>query len=415
MTTTAGMTNFPQGFTAGLSVRGMPLLQSQPGTVFWLDNSPQPSGGPAPGSVRTVTGSDNNHGTFIRPFATLNYALSQCQNGNGDIIMIKPGHCEYINGAGTTTQLTNGASTKLALGAGGVAIVGMGTGSLRPTFVFQTATAANIPVRAGGISIQNCLFACNFAAVVSAFTAVSASVTASIATTGIMTVTVVGSGTVYPGQHIVGTGTIPGTMILQQLSGTTGGVGTYLVSNNTLVTSTTITTGAQDFDIEFCEFKDLSASLNLITIFTDAAVANVNDGFRFCGNRIKSLGTTAATTAIKAGATQDRWTINDNYGNWAVLNSTAAMLAAGANSLTQFEFSRNYINRPNTATSAGNGLAISGTGTAWTGQCNDNRIWGLNGSSQIWIGTGTKLAFNQNYCTITGAADTSGLINPAAA
>ncbi len=81
--------------------------------------------------------------------------------------------------------------------------------------------------------------------------------------------------------------------------------------------------------------------------------------------------------------------------------------------MTNFVFERNVINRPNTATTSG--LAISTSGTAWTGQCNDNRIWGLDGSSQIWIDAGSGLAFNQNFCPITGAADTSGLINPAAA
>jgi hypothetical protein len=420
MPANSGMTNFPSGFAAGLSVRGMPLLQTQPGNVFWVDNSPTPSGGPSSGSLRTVGGSDNNHGTFTRPFASLNYALSQCQQGNGDIIFVKPGHIEYVNGAGTTLNPTvgpgaNAASTAIALGTGGVAIVGLGVGSARPTIVFRTATTANIPVRAGGVSIQNFLFLCNFAAVASAFTGITASVTASIAaSTGIMTVTVVGSGTLYPGANLVGTGVISGTMILSQLTGTTGGIGTYQTSatNAVAVGSTTITAGPQDFDIENCEFRDLSSSLNLLTVFTDTGAANTCDGFRFVGNRIKSLGTTAATTALVCSAGHDRWTITDNYGNWAVLNDTAAMLATGANSLTQFEFSRNFINRPNTSTNSG--LAISTSGTAWTGQCNDNRIWGLNNSAQKWIDTGSKLAFNQNFCTITAAADKSGLINPAA-
>lgn len=419
MPTVAGMTNYPLGFASGLTVRGMPLLQTQPGNVFWVDNSPiAPGGGPSSSGVRTAQGSDSNHGTFGRPFATLAYALSQCAQGNGDIIFIKPGHNETVNGAGTTTavtdptgQITVSAQTTLTFNSGGTAIIGLGTGPMRPTITFSTATAANIPVRAGAMSIQNVLFKCNFAAVASAFTGVFSSVTASIAQ-NIMTVTVVGSGTIYPGAMLV-SGGIYGTMVLSQLSGTTGGVGTYAVSINQTLASTTVTTGPQDFDIENCEFRDNSAILNLVTVFTGGATANGVDGFRFAGNRIKSLGTTAATTAIVMAAAEDRVSITDNYGNWAVLNNTAAMLATGANNMTQFEFSRNFINRPNTATTSG--LAISTSGTGWTGQCNDNRIWGLNGTAQIWINTGTKLAFNQNYCPITGAADVNGLINPAAA
>ena len=129
-------------------------------------------------------------------------------------------------------------------------------------------------------------------------------------------------------------------------------------------------------------------------------------------NKILSLGTTAATTAVVLSNANDRVTISGNYGNWAIVNDTAAMLAVGANSLTNFLFNNNSINRPNTSTASG--LAISTSGTAWTGQCNDNRIWGLDNSAQIWIDTGTKLAFNQNFCPITAAADKSGLINPAA-
>ena len=418
MPTTSGMTNFPLGFMAGLSVRGMPLLQTQPGNVFWLGNGYSVSGGPSSGTQRTVVGSDNNHGTWQRPFATLAYALSQCKQGNGDIIMIKPGHRETINGAGTTTAVTDptgtittSATLKIALNMGGVAIVGLGAGPMRPTFTLGTATTANIPLQASAMSIQNCLFLCNFAAVVSAITSVTFSFTGSVAK-NVLTITAATTGTAYPGMVISGTNVVVGTMILSQLTGTVGGVGTYSVSVQQTVASTTITGCTNDFDVENCEIRDLSSSLNLLSFFTDNAAANCNDGLRFIGNRISSLGTTAATTLLVAGANQDRWTINDNYGNWAVLNNTAAMLAAGANSITNFEFSRNYINRPNTSTTSG--LAISTSGTAWTGQCNDNRIWGLNNTAQIWINTGSKLAFNQNYCPITAAADKSGLINPAA-
>lgn len=418
------MTNFPAGFSAGLSVRGMPLLQTQTGNVFWVDNGPLPSNqvGVAAGSDGgTLTSNTPGKGTFNRPFASLAQALKLCVQGNGDVIFLKPGHREVVNGANTTTQPVAAYGTALALNVNSVAVIGLGTGESRPTITYSTATTANLALQVSNFSIQNVLFECNFAAVASLFTAVTASVTASIApitnsNAALMTVTVVGSGTLYPGMGIKSAtaGLVPGTFIMSQVSGTTGGVGTYLVSFTQTVASGTIIGCTNDFDIEYCEFRDLSSALNAVTIFTDNAVANACDGFRFVGNRIKSLGTTAATTALKAGANQDRWTITDNYGNWAVLNDTAAMLATGANSLTQFEFSRNYINRPNTSTTSPGGLAISTSGTAWTGQCNDNRIWGLNNSAQTWIPTGTKLAFNQNFCPITAAADKSGLINPAA-
>jgi len=321
------MTNYPNGFANGLSVRGMPLLQSQPGSVYWVGNS---------STARTgcVGGSNSNPGTFTKPWSTLDFAVSQCQAGSGDIIYILPGHAETISSASI-----------LALDVAGVAIVGLGSGSTRPTFTFTTANTANIPVTAANISIQNCLFVANFLAVASVFTA---------------------------------TGTSTPT----------------------------------DFCIQNCEFRDTSAILNFLSIMSGNATANSIDGFSFVGNTVSSLSVTAATTAIKVSAAVDRMTIKGNYGNWAILADTAAMLAAGANSITNFNFSYNILSRPNTTSTVGN--MISTSGTAWTGQCAYNAIWNLDNSAGVWIDTGTKLGFNQNFSPITGAADKSGLINPAA-
>lgn len=401
------ITNFPQGFAAGLNVRGMPLLQMNPGNTYWVSNNPQlPTN--AQQNKDAIIGSDGNRGTFQRPFATLLYALQQCNHNTGDIIFIKPGHVETLSNA-----------TALIMATAGVSVIGLGSGTSRPTFIMDTATTANIPVRAANMAIQNCLFLANFAAIASVFTSQTASVTASIAVnnsiipgTGIMTVTVVGSGTLYPGASLLGTAILPQTIILSQLTGTTGGIGTYLVTGSQTFASGTITSATPDFAIDTCEFRDLSTVLNFVSIYTASAQANGSDGLSVTNNTIKGLGTTAATTALKTTVNQDRWNVSDNYGNWAVLNDTAAMIAAGAASITQFKFNRNFINRPNTSTTSG--LAISTSGTAWTGQCNDNRIFGLNGTAQIWINTGTKLGFNQNFCPITAAADKSGLINPAA-
>jgi hypothetical protein len=327
MPVAANMTNFPQGFANGLSVRGMPLLQMQPGEVFWVNNSsvllPNARGG-----------SDGNRGTYQSPFATLDFAISMCTAGRGDIIFVGPGHAETISNA-----------TALALDVSGVAIIGIGSGSLRPTFTLDTATTANIPVTAANISIQNCLFVANFADIASVFTA-------------------------------------------------------------------TGSTTPKDFAVDNCEFRDTSSILNFVSIFTGNATANSCDGFSFTRNRISSLGTTAATTAIKISSATDRMSVNDNFGNWAVLNDTAAMVAGGANNLTNFEFARNKLNRPNTSSTGGS--FISSSSTACTGHCYDNYLYQLDATAGIWIATGTKLAFSNNFSPITGAADKSGLINPAA-
>lgn len=74
-------------------------------------------------------------------------------------------------------------------------------------------------------------------------TVAAASVTGSIAGTT-LTVTAVGSGALVGGQSLTGTGVVTGTQIVSQLTGTTGGVGTYSVNNSQTVASTTIAGGA---------------------------------------------------------------------------------------------------------------------------------------------------------------------------
>lgn len=387
-------TNFPDGFRYGVSIRGLPLMQTNPGFVFYVSNSPipQPSGRP---------GSNSNRGTFQDPLSTLTFAMnSKVTPGRGDVVIVGPGHQETISDAGLA----------LNLAGSGVSIIGLGTGSMRPTFTLDTATTANILVSGANIGIQNCLFVANFAAIASVFTGAVCSFTGVISG-GVLTVSSL-TGTVYPGATLSGTGVTTGTVIGQQITGTAGGVGTYLVTGSTTVASATMTTAPKDFAVEGCEFRDTSSALNFVTLVTGTTTANSMDGLYVVGNRISSLGTTAATTAIKLLSATDRVTIKGNFGNWAVLNDTAAMLAAGSSNVTNLDFGFNTLNRPNTSSTGGS--FISGSGTAWTGHAYYNNLWQLDNSAGIWIPTGTKLAFTQNFSPITGVADASGLINPAA-
>lgn len=150
------MTDYPNGFKDGISIRGMPLLQTHTGKVFWVYNGSALLTGQS-------AGSDGNRGTFNAPFATLDYAIGRCTANRGDVIMVKPGHAETISSA-----------TALALDVAGIAIVGQGYGSTRPTFTLDTATTTTIGVSAANISIQNCIFTANFADIVSVFTLTAA-------------------------------------------------------------------------------------------------------------------------------------------------------------------------------------------------------------------------------------------------
>lgn len=150
------MSSYPHGFTGGITIRGLPLTVSHPGKVFFLNNSSVVADG-------GIGGSDSNPGTLQKPFSTLAGALLNCTANRGDIIMVMPGHAETISSA-----------SALTLNVAGVAIVGMGVGTLRPTFTLDTANTATINVSAANVSIANCLFVANFLAIAACFTTTTA-------------------------------------------------------------------------------------------------------------------------------------------------------------------------------------------------------------------------------------------------
>src|SRR5665647_1889483 len=124
------ISNFPNGFSAGITIRGIPIAQTHPGQTFWVGNSTVQMG-------NQRTASNGNEGTFLAPLSTITYALSRCTASRGDIIYVRPGHAETIS-----------AAAGLALNKAGVAIVGLGHGSARPTITLGTANTASITVAA---------------------------------------------------------------------------------------------------------------------------------------------------------------------------------------------------------------------------------------------------------------------------
>jgi hypothetical protein len=93
-----------------------------------------------------VGGSNNNDGSYRRPFATVDYAVGKCTASRGDIIFVMPGHNEGGVAAGL-----------IAADVAGVAIVGLGTGLLRPTFDFDD-TDVTIAVSAANVTLHNLRF-----------------------------------------------------------------------------------------------------------------------------------------------------------------------------------------------------------------------------------------------------------------
>jgi len=131
--------NFPNGFASGVTIRGLPLLQTHPGEVFYVNNSSVLAKG-------GVGGSDGNDGSYRRPFATVTKALTACTASRGDIIAVMPGYTEDI--ATAAGEVWNVA---------GVAIVGLGAGSLKPKFTFSHANAT-LTITAANMSFVNIAF-----------------------------------------------------------------------------------------------------------------------------------------------------------------------------------------------------------------------------------------------------------------
>lgn len=144
--------NYPGGFMHGITIRGLPIQQAHPGEVFWVNSSSVLAKG-------GIAGSDGNDGTYRNPFATIDKAINSCTASRGDIIMVMPGYTQTI-----------AAATEIVMDVAGIAIVGLGLGSLRPTLTFS-ATGSNILVSGANSSVTNVLCLSTVTDCVSAFTA----------------------------------------------------------------------------------------------------------------------------------------------------------------------------------------------------------------------------------------------------
>lgn len=139
------ISNFPNGFVNGVTIRGVPITMTNPGEVFWVNSTTVLA-------KNGVGGSNGNPGTYQKPFATIDYAIGRCTASRGDIIIVMPGHTETIS-----------AAAGIACDRAGVAIVGLGRGSLRPTITLNTAVTASATISAANVMLHNLIFSANFA------------------------------------------------------------------------------------------------------------------------------------------------------------------------------------------------------------------------------------------------------------
>jgi len=149
------ISNYPNGFKDGVTINGVPLTLTNPGEVFFVDNA-----GVLLDKNQSVAGANvAGVGTFQRPFSTLDFAVGECTASRGDIIIVKPGHSETLSSA-----------TALAMDVAGVTVLGLGTGTLRPKFILDTATTTTIAVSVANVTFKNIVFSANFADIADLFT-----------------------------------------------------------------------------------------------------------------------------------------------------------------------------------------------------------------------------------------------------
>lgn len=128
--------NYPNRFLETVTIGGIPILQTHSGEVFFVNNS----------GVVAKNGkgaSDGNKGTYTQPFSTLDYAIGRCTASRGDIIIVMPGHNESLT-----------AADAIDVDVAGITIIGLGTGSLRPTFDYDNA-AGEFVIGANNVTLKN--------------------------------------------------------------------------------------------------------------------------------------------------------------------------------------------------------------------------------------------------------------------
>lgn len=113
-------------------------LVAGPGSQVFFVNS----------ALATASDAAVSNGTDpLRPFKTINFAVSRCLANNSDVIYVGPGHVETV-----------AAAAALTIGIAGVTIIGIGNDRERPIVNYTSLTSATVTVTAANTWIQGLRF-----------------------------------------------------------------------------------------------------------------------------------------------------------------------------------------------------------------------------------------------------------------
>lgn len=234
------------------------------GVFAWIVAPMDPNGGP---QVANSFGVGNVSGFVMREQQALNTTYLSDAG-----MVVQPGYSVSVQVAGDF-WVKNDGTTNAVRGQKAYAFLNSGKASF-------AATASPIT---GATSTGSTITAQTF------------SVTGQIIG-DIMTVSVVGSGTVYPGATVSGTGISTGNQVVSQLNGTPGGVGQYAMS-----------IGEQNTASE-----TISGTYGLLTIgaLTSSGPFTVGDQLAATGSVVAGTQITASVTG--AGGTGATMVVNNN-------------------------------------------------------------------------------------------------------
>lgn len=133
----ANLSNYPNGFSGGLVLEGIPTLREHSGKVFYVGDTNSAAFPNRKGA------SDINKGGFMDPFLTLDHAVEQCTAKRGDVVRILPGTILDIE-------------TSVPLDVEGMAVVGMGFGDDRAQITPDVLNA--LDVEADNVTLANLYF-----------------------------------------------------------------------------------------------------------------------------------------------------------------------------------------------------------------------------------------------------------------
>jgi hypothetical protein len=170
--------------------------------------------------------------------------------------------------------------------------------------------------------------------------------------------------------------------------------------------------GAKDFRVEDCLFKATAANMNFLHLMDTGTTDNADDGFTFVNN--KWIEPDAATLAFMLlDNAIDRMVIDGNtmITGHATVDVAALITGATGKNMTGVSIANNrvYITG-NTGSVAG--LFITTDGTAGTGFINDNKLYTLDATTELFITATHHFGLFNNL--VTGVWNAQGRLVPGA-